>query len=157
MKLLSTTVSLLLGIVIGMVLFAAVGSLLPSLFVNLGLYGTLLSVVSAAVVTIPWLRRSASRPSADKPSIGSMLIRGFALAVAFRVVLEIAFVVLGVPNPEQMTWGNQVVIAGGRRTSEGWFLLVRGCIESGLAGLLLCGSVAIVAELIERLRRPSVA
>jgi hypothetical protein len=152
MKLLTGIVSLTVGVAVGITVLAAAASLLPGLVVNLGLHGTLLCVVSTLVVAIPWLRKRATLASADRPSVGSMLARAFAVGVAFRVLLELGFVVFGVANPEQMTWGNQVVIAGGRRTLEGWVLLVRGCIESGLAGLVLCGAVAIVAELIDRIR-----
>lgn len=157
MKLLTGILSLVVGVVVGIAVLAAATWLAPGLLVNLGLHGTLLCVASTLVVVIPWLYSKAALSSGESPSVGSLLLRAFAVGVAFRILFELGFVVFGVANPEQMTWGNQVVIAGGRRTRDGWALLIRGCIESGLAGLVLSGAVAIVAELINRIRAPRAA
>jgi hypothetical protein len=145
--------TLLLGIVGGGMLLAIVGWALPSLFLNLGMHGTLLSAISTAVVMIPWIYRDVSRRSSHTRSISLMLARGFVIAIAFRVIFEVFFAVFGAPSPEQMTWGGEVIIDGGRRTALGWRLVAQGVLESGLAGLILCGAVALTSDLVGRLRR----
>ncbi|MFN9731348.1 MAG: hypothetical protein ACK59M_13020 [Pseudomonadota bacterium] len=148
MRYLAIMLSIFVGSVGGVVFLGTVGWLLPSSFANLGLHGTLLSMVGSSILAVGWLRSYFEPTSTGKRSLGSLLIQGFAISLGLRGLFELAVAVFGAPTPEQMTWGGKVVVEGGAMTAAGWILLIRGHVESGVAGTLFCATTALVAAIV---------
>jgi hypothetical protein len=158
MNLLTGLVSLIVGILLGITVLVATDAILLGIFVNLGLHGTMLSTISAIVVTGSWLYKKISKfPATNLTSIVTLLAQALILGVAFRVLLDIVLAIFGPPSPELMTWNDQVIIAGGKTTLEGWFLIVRGYIESGFASVILASGVILASKMVHGIKRSRTA
>jgi len=149
------TASLLIGIIVGLAALGAVGLLFPSLFINLGLHGTIVSVLATPAVMIPWLKSRHSLSLSERSKVVSLLLKAFVVGTILGILIQVGFIFFGGPNPEMMTWGDKVVISGGRKTLAGWVLDARGCLENGLASLILSGCVVSVSLVIDRIKRRS--
>lgn len=120
----------------------------PYLVINLGLEGTIISLLCALLLTIPWLYKKSSQGWRQGPSVRSLLAQSIAIGFAAGAAVEFILIFFSGPNPEMMTWANKVVIYNGQVTLDGWIVTLRGCLESAFVTFLFCVTVAIIAKLM---------